>query len=104
MNCPTCGKKKARHHSIYGYICCKACAKKSQSFTPYPEFTSSEIKESRQKYFNSLLRPWRQDVVSKEFCEAYPARSKKMFTPEQIKKSQYVWKSLSGWQHRQHSK
>lgn len=81
----------------YHWIC-------TNFFKPsHSEFVPERIKEDRKKYFNDIVQPWRGGQASKEFIEAYPKKSQKMFTAEERKKAGYVWKELPGWSTRSKS-
>ena len=56
------------------------------------EFVPDSVKEERKKYVKSTLQPWRKGEASAEFIEAYPERSKKMFTTKERMMAKEVWK------------
>ena len=74
-------------------------------FTPSGarEDIPKETKEDRKKYFNSLVQPFRNGEVSKEYIEAYGAKGINV-TPEEAKKAKYTWKDVDGWSTREKSK
>lgn len=64
----------------------------SKYFTPSrPEFVPDRIKEDRKKYAKDILQPWRSGEASREFIDAYPERSKKLFTKKEIATAKKVW-------------
>lgn len=60
-------------------------------------------KKEQIKYFNTLLQPYRNGVLSKEFIEAYGSKSLNLKKGE-YRKARYVWRSLAGWKDRAKSK
>lgn len=106
--CDVCKKDKpnVRMSNVWGkewadkWVCENCGNYKSEAV----EFSTSEMTEQRQEYFNSILQPYRGGEVSKEFIEAHPKKAKKMFTKEQIKNSKYIWSDLKGWDNRKKSK
>lgn len=72
---------------------------------PKYEWTAQSVKESRKQYFNSIVQPYRDGRISKEFIEAHPKSIKTMIregsvTKDEVKKSKYVWKDIPGWKNR----
>jgi hypothetical protein len=63
----------------------------------------NEIKEQRREYFGSILQPYREGELSREYVERYGTKGIKA-TPEQVKKAKYTWKDLSGWHDRHKSR
>ena len=64
-------------------------------FTGTPvDLVPDRIKQDRIKYARETLQPFRGNELSKEFVEQYPDKAKKMATPDQIKKSKYVWSDI----------
>lgn len=105
--CRTCGNTGGQVHPLLGIMPCANCereqAKNWKPNVPYPEFIPSSIKEDRKKYFKTLIQPHRGGENSREYAEAYPEKAKQMWGEEGVKKSKYVWKDLSGWDHRNKS-
>jgi len=54
------------------------------------------MKEESVRYAKDTLQPFRQGEPSREFIEAYPEQSKKLFTKEEIKKAKNVWTDVKG--------
>jgi len=67
------------------------------------EWVPERIKEERKEYFNSIVQPYRHGELSREYIEANGTRGIKA-TPEEVRKSRYVWKDLPNWRNRQKSK
>ena len=67
------------------------------------EFVPGRIKDSRKEYFNSIVQPYRQGELSKEYIEAHGTKGIDP-TPEEIMKAKDVWKDLEGYKTRKHSK
>ena len=111
--CPTCEKKEANCYRVGGVYsignCTRCEAKKQEKFkdVPHlgglPEFTSEKIKEGRREYFNSMVQTFRDGTPSREFYEARPQEAKKIFKDD-VKRMQYVWKDVQGWNNREKSK
>lgn len=57
----------------------------------YPEFVPQRITEDRKAHWKDMLPPTRGGEPSREFIDAYPERSKKIFTPKEIRKAKNVW-------------
>jgi len=60
------------------------------------EVTTESIKEDRKKYADTIVQPFRQGQLAKEFVEAYPDRVKEMvkeknITQEEVKNAKPVW-------------
>jgi len=70
------------------------------TISPSKEAVPERIKEDRKKNFKSLLQPYRNGEVSREFVEAY---GDKHLDKQEAKKSKYVWKDLPGWSNRNKS-
>jgi hypothetical protein len=69
-----------------------------QNFSPvtsiiHDDRTHQQREEAKQ-FRNDLLQPRREGEPSKEFIEAFPERSKSMFTDEERRKAKYVWKGI----------
>ena len=81
-----------------GWIC-------SKHFKPVKhEFIPDRIKEDRQKYFKSMIQPFRDGELSKEYCEAYPQSVGKMIkeghiSEKEVSKAKPVWRDLKGQSH-----
>ena len=58
------------------------------------EFTSSSIKGERKEYAASMLQPWVNGVLSKEYIEAYGTSKLEGVTKKDIKNAKYVYKDL----------
>lgn len=68
-----------------------------------PEFVPERIKDERVKNWNSIVQPYRGGKLSREYIEAHGAKGIDA-TPEEVKKSEYVWKDLPGFETRHKSK
>ena len=94
--CPVCRKKLAISHPVYGVLPCKICQDKFEKVevNRTHEFTSSSIKESRVEYAPSMLQPYVNGVLSKEFIEKHGTSKLAGVTKQDIKNAKYVYKDL----------
>lgn len=75
----------------------------------YIEDLGMSVSEQSQKYFKSMIQPFRNGKFSKEFAEAYPDKTKDMIlngtvTQGEVDSSVYLFKDLAGWKNRNKSK
>lgn len=68
---------------VYGYFC-----DKWYKPSPSKEWIPQRIKDQRNENAKTLLQPWREDVPSTEFIEAYGSKN---FTKDEVKKAKKVW-------------
>ena len=78
---------------VEGWACSKHFKPRSYEFVP------QEVKDQRNKYAKSLLQPFRQGKLSKEWAKAYPKKTKKMvkdgtITQQEVDKAKPVWTDL----------
>lgn len=67
----------------------------SKHFTDTPrEYIPERIKADRKQFARDLLQPRREGEPSREFIEAYPTQSARMFSKEEIRKAKPVWTDL----------
>ena len=94
--CPVCLKGKAVSHPAYGLLPCKKCQKsfEGEEINRTHEFTSSSIKGERREYAASMLQPYVNGVLSREFIEAYGTSKLAGVTKQEIKDAKYVYKDL----------
>jgi hypothetical protein len=75
----------------YGYFC-------EKWFKPsHPEWVPQRIKDERNAMAKSMIQPYREGVLSKEFVDTYGT---KHVDPKEVKKAKNVWKDTlpSNWQ------
>lgn len=63
---------------------------------------SKELKKERVKYFKSILQPYRNGFLSREYIEAYGTKGIDV-TQKEINEAKYVYKDLDGWSNRHKS-
>lgn len=73
-----------------------------------PEFVPDSTKEDRVKYFNSVVQPYRDGKLSREFVEAHPNKVKGMLkegaiTPSEVRNAKEMWKDVPGHKTREKS-
>ncbi len=68
-----------------------------------PEFVPDSVKEERKENFKSLLQPFRNGELSREYVEAHGTKSINVSDTE-VKKAKYQWKDIPGWSNREKSK
>ena len=103
MKCLSCNTNDAAKDPQLGYLACQSCRARQAGFTKPSnqiEFTSSDIKEGRRKYFRSTIQKYRDGQLSKEFVDSYPERAKAMIetgihTEKEIKQAKPVWGDIS---------
>jgi DNA phosphorothioation-dependent restriction protein DptG len=98
MLCSVCNINQATKDKNLGYLPCKICQDRFSKFkkpSSQVEFTSDNIKEGRKQYFKSIIQPWREGVPSKEYQDAYPEQSKKMFAKYKKSEIREVWNDIS---------
>lgn len=93
MFCVGCNSEHEDKSWIYrdGWLC-------SKYFKPSvkPEFVPDRILNDRNEYFNSIVQPYRQGQLSKEFIDRHGTKGINA-TPKEIAKAKNVWKDLPGW-------
>ena len=67
------------------------------------EFMPERVKDQRKEYFNSIVQPFRQGELSKEYIDAHGTEGIEA-TMEEIKKAEDVWKDIPGYKGRKKSK
>jgi len=67
------------------------------------EWIPESVKDERKEYFNSIVQPFRDGEVSKEYIEAHGAESINV-TPEEAEKAENVWQDVDGFNTREDSK
>ena len=67
-----------------------------------PEFTTQEIKNNRVKYFNSIVQPYRNGELSKEYVDAHGTKGINA-TEKEIRNARDVWKDTEGYSTRKKS-
>ena len=89
-------KKPAISHPAYGLLPCQSCQKSFEGVevNRTHEFTSSSIKGERREYAASMLQPYVNGVLSKEFIEAHGTSKLAGVTKQDIKNAKYVYKDL----------
>jgi len=100
MICDVCGKTDAQYRFIDNKWVCHNCGDFKISAT---EFTSQEIKDNRVKYFNSIVQPYRNGKLSKEYVDAHGTKGIDA-TPEEVAKARDVWTDTPGYSTRKKSK
>jgi len=112
IDCVPCGKThKISHHNVHrkwntkkGIVKGWGCAK---WVSPTPETNMSRAikseknasdkqKEAWHNAKDDIVQPMAGNDISREYVEAHPKSAQKMFTPQQIKKSKYIWKDTFG--------
>lgn len=91
--CPQCRSRKAERHPIYGIINCKICRDNNIDLSPLPkppEMTSQTVKEERDKYARSIVQPYRNGVLSKEYLDMYGTKGINP-SDKDIKGAKNVW-------------
>lgn len=97
MLCPICRNHESLVHPQYGALPCKHCtARRSTLKSPdkQVEFTSKSIKHQRKEYAKSIIQPYRDGEVSKEYLDAYGKKNIRA-TEKQIKQSRNVWGDIT---------
>lgn len=61
---------------------------------------SDGAKENRKKYFNSLVQPYRNGELSKEYCDAYPELAKKNYGDSAVSEAKDQWGDVEGFETR----
>ena len=67
------------------------------------EWVPESMVNERKEYFNSIVQPFRQGQLSKEYVEAHGTKGLNV-TKEEVKKAKYVWSDLKGFSNRHKSK
>lgn len=68
--------------------------------TGYPEMVPERVKEDRRAHFKSLIQPYRNGQLSREYVEAYGTKGIRA-TKDEVRRSKYVWQDIPGWHHRE---
>jgi len=97
--CLICKKRRSVKIDPFGFLPCEVCRKRQKEIAKPKvsiEVTTAEIKEDRKKYADTIVQPFRQGQLAKEFVEAYPDRVKEMvkeknITQEEVKNAKPVW-------------
>lgn len=93
VKCPTCSNN-AELSAQFGYIACKNCRDQEKPLSERTyEMVPDRIKEDRIKHKNSMIQPFRNGQVSKEYLDLYGS-SRIQVTPEEIKNAKNVWGEL----------
>jgi len=91
--CPVCKKRPAFKSDYWGYLPCPSCRQKQSGYSqPHEtvEVTTQEIKDSRVKYKNEIIQPYREGQLSKEYIKQYGTKGVKA-TKQEIKNAKNVW-------------
>ena len=99
MYCKGCGKEHTDRSFIYknGWYCTLFHKPTSVEFVP------ERIKDDRVEYFNSIVQPYREGELSKEYVEAHGTEGIDV-TEQEVKKAKNVWTDLKGHNSRKNSK
>lgn len=90
--CSSCAKREAIKHE-WGYLPCAYCTRRlRRELKPIKnvEFTSASIKAERAEYAKSIIQPFRNGELSKEYVELYGTKGIKA-TPDEAANAKYVW-------------
>ena len=101
--CPVCLKGKAQMHKIYGVLPCEVCEEESERVSTLNnvfEFTSPSIKNDRKERAGSMLQPYVDGVLSREFIERHGTSRLEGVTKKDIKEAKYVYKGRMTRHHR----
>ncbi len=92
QRCPVCHIRKARTHPTYGILACNKCQmRREHQAIPNPvEMVGDDIKQQRKDYTRSVIQPYRQGELSKEYLDAYGTKGIKA-TPQEVRKARNVW-------------
>lgn len=96
QTCPVCHQHKANHHPLYGILPCNDCKRRrdQQSSPDIPvEMVGEEIKRQRKEFAKSIIQPYRNGELSREYLEAFGTKNIKP-TQKEIKQAKPVWKDL----------
>lgn len=95
FKCVVCKKKVIKQLSNAFDKRCKKHKLKMKvyrSSKPYTYQGTDAMKEDRLQYADDIVQPGTSDQPSQEFIDRYPEESKKMFTPKQMTKADYIWR------------
>ena len=100
-NCPICQNAEAIEDKVYGILPCDKCQDEADRLetNSYLEFTSSNVKRERKEYAASMLQPFSNGHLSKEYLDTY-GTSKIQVTQEDIRNAKEVYKGKIPRYHR----
>lgn len=87
--CLHCGVRPAQQKSPYGFLPCLRCQKRHQKLKKPREtieITTEEIRESRKKYREDTIQPFRADKLSKNYIKKYGTKNLQV-TKAQVKEA-----------------
>lgn len=99
-NCPQCQNETAILDNEYGILPGELC-QALNSAIPKPtqahtyDFASPTTKQQRKEYAKSMLQPWVNGVLSKEYIEAWGTDKLMNVTNKDIKNAKYVYKDMT---------
>jgi len=90
--CKGCGKEHSDRNWLYlnGWYCTKY-----HKASGKPEFMPEHVKDGQREYFNSIIQPFRQGQLSKEYVDLYGTGGI-IADNNEIKKARNVWGDLRG--------
>lgn len=95
MLCTVCRKGEANKSSIYGLLPCDDCQKR-RSKQPLPQSTEiipESLRNDRKEHARSILQPYRNGQLSKEFIDTYGTEFVKA-SPEEIKNAKPQYRDI----------
>ena len=98
MQCPRCQNHKANESVEYGILLCDFCTEEDSKIgkpTKSYDFASPTTKLHRKQYAKSMLQPWVNGVLSREYVEAWGTDGLANVTKKDVKNSKYVYKNMT---------
>lgn len=98
MKCPICHKQNATLDRTLGVLPCAVCTARRESLAlpnrPV-EMAGEDIKRQRKEYAKSIIQPFRDGKVSKEYIEAYGPKYIKV-TDKERKQAKHTLTDIYG--------
>lgn len=92
-DCPVCRKEPAINDSYFGILPGKNCSARQREYSSPNnpiEITTQPIKDSRKEYAKSIVQPFREGELSKEYLQAHGTKGISV-TDKQVKNAKNVW-------------
>ena len=92
-DCPVCHKELAIKDSYFGILPGKNCSERQKEYSlpnNLIEITTQPIKDSRKEYAKSIIQPFRDGELSKEYLDAHGTKGISV-TDKQVKNAKKVW-------------
>lgn len=93
--CPACNTNPANYDPSFGVLPCDSCqSRRRQNKLPQLyEVITETLRRDRKEHAKSIIQPYRNGQVSKEWIETYGTKGIKA-SKEEIKNAKYQWKDI----------